>query len=122
MPQKAPLPRRPSPMICRLTMSPSCNVRPPQHVSSHGPGTIAHLPRWKAVQRSLAVSGDRSRERRRMAAQCLAMARQASDSGVRASLVEMTQKWLDLAERSEHDEWNDAYVSAPLRRQSAKSF
>src|SRR5580692_10751732 len=106
MPQKAPLPRRPSPMICRLTMSP--NVRPPQHVSSHGPGTIARLPRWKAVQRSLAVSGDRSRERRRMAAQCLAMARQASDSGVRASLVEMAQKWLDLAERSEHDEWNEA--------------
>jgi hypothetical protein len=57
-----------------------------------------------------------------MAAQCLAMARQASDSGVRASLVEMAQKWLDLAERSEHDEWNEAYVSAPLRRQSAKSF
>ena len=54
------------------------------------------------------MSGDRSRERRRMAAQCLAMARQASDSGVRASLVEMAQKWLDLAERSEHDEWNEA--------------
>jgi hypothetical protein len=43
-----------------------------------------------------------------MAAQCLAIARQASDSGVRASLVEMAQKWLDLAERSEHDEWNEA--------------
>jgi hypothetical protein len=54
------------------------------------------------------VSGDRSRERRRMAAECLAVARQTSDSGIRASLVEMAQKWLDLAERSVHDGWNEA--------------
>jgi hypothetical protein len=43
-----------------------------------------------------------------MAAECLAVARQSCDSGVRASLVEMAQKWLDLAERSEHDGWNES--------------
>jgi hypothetical protein len=54
------------------------------------------------------MSGDRSREHRRMAAECLTIARQTCDSGLRASLVEMAQKWLDLAERSEHDGWNEA--------------
>jgi len=43
-----------------------------------------------------------------MAVECLAVARQTSDSGVRASLVEMAQKWLDLAERSEYDGWNES--------------
>jgi hypothetical protein len=52
--------------------------------------------------------GDRSRERRRMAAECLALAKQVSDSGVRASLLEMAQKWLDLAELSDHAGWNEA--------------
>jgi hypothetical protein len=44
-----------------------------------------------------------------MAAECLAVARQTSDSGVRASLVEMAQKWLDLAERSEYEGWNESF-------------
>jgi len=35
------------------------------------------------------------------------LARQNSDSGVRASLLEMAQKWLDVAERYEHDRWNE---------------
>jgi hypothetical protein len=52
------------------------------------------------------MSGDRSREGRRLAAECLALARKTSDSGVRASLLEMAQKWLELAERCEHDAWN----------------
>jgi len=52
--------------------------------------------------------GDRSRERRRMAAECLTVARQTSDPGIRASLVEMAQKWLDLAECSEYDGWNES--------------
>jgi hypothetical protein len=52
--------------------------------------------------------GDRSRERRRLAAECLAVAKQTSDFGVRASLLEMAQKWLDLAELCEHDAWNQA--------------
>jgi hypothetical protein len=43
-----------------------------------------------------------------MAAECLAVAKQTSDSGVRASLVAMAQKWLDLAELSEHDGYNEA--------------
>jgi hypothetical protein len=43
-----------------------------------------------------------------MAAECLAVARHTSDSGMRASLVEMAQKWLDLAERCEHDGWNES--------------
>jgi hypothetical protein len=57
-----------------------------------------------------------------MAAGCLAVARQASDSGVRAALVEMAQKWLDLAERSEYDGWNESLRLQALKRRSAKSF
>jgi transcriptional regulator with XRE-family HTH domain len=53
------------------------------------------------------MSGDRSRERRRLAAECLAVAKQTSDVGVRASLLEIAQKWLDLAELCEHDAWNE---------------
>jgi hypothetical protein len=56
------------------------------------------------------MSGDRSRARRQLAAECLAAARQASDVRVRASLVEIAQKWLELAELCEHDAW-----SQPLR-------
>ena len=52
------------------------------------------------------MSGDRSRERRRLAAECLEVAKRTSDAGVRASLVEMAQRWLDLAELCEHDAWN----------------
>jgi hypothetical protein len=52
------------------------------------------------------MSGDRSRERRRLAAECLAVAKRTSDVGVRASLLEMAQKWLDLAELCEHDPCN----------------
>jgi hypothetical protein len=51
-----------------------------------------------------------------MAAECLAAARQTFDAGVRASLVEMAQRYLDLAERSEHDGWNEAL---PLRAMEA---
>jgi hypothetical protein len=53
-------------------------------------------------------SVDRSRELRRMAAECLAAAKQTFDAGVRASLVELAQKYLGLAERSEHEGWNEA--------------
>jgi len=53
-------------------------------------------------------SVDRSRLHRRMAAECLSLAKEACDAGMRASLVEMAQRWLDLAERSEHDGWNEA--------------
>ena len=53
-------------------------------------------------------SFDRSRELRRMAAECLAAAEPTFDAGVRASLVRMAQRYLDLAERSEYDECNEA--------------
>ena len=53
------------------------------------------------------MPGDRSRECRRRAGECLALARQISDSVVRASLVEMAQKLLDLAELSDHERWNN---------------
>ena len=51
---------------------------------------------------------DRSRERRQHASECLALAKQASDADVRASLVEMAWKWLDLAELDEWDNWQKA--------------
>ena len=54
------------------------------------------------------MSGDRSRERRRLAAECLAAAKQTSDARSRASLLEMAQRWLDLAELCEHDGLNQA--------------
>ena len=54
------------------------------------------------------MAGDRSRERRRLAAECLTLARQTSDLHVRTSLLEMAQQRLDLAELSEHDAWNEA--------------
>jgi hypothetical protein len=52
------------------------------------------------------MSGDRSRKRRWFAAECLALAKQSSDLKVRASLLAMAQKWLDLA--------NDEFVSHEL--------
>jgi hypothetical protein len=54
------------------------------------------------------MSGDRSRERRRLAAECLAAAKQTSDARARGSLLEMAQRWLNLAEVCEHDAWNEA--------------
>src|ERR1700730_15671098 len=52
------------------------------------------------------MAGDRSRELRRLAAEGLPLARHNSDSRVRAALLEIAQKRLDLAELSEHDAWN----------------
>jgi hypothetical protein len=43
-----------------------------------------------------------------MAAECLATAKQTFDAGIRASLVEMAQRYLDLAERCEYDGRNEA--------------
>ena len=43
-----------------------------------------------------------------MAAECLAVAKQTCDAGVRASLLDMAQKWIDLAELSEHDGRNES--------------
>jgi hypothetical protein len=54
------------------------------------------------------MSVDRSGERRRLAAECLAAAKTASDYQARAVLLEMAQKWLEAAERSEHEAWNES--------------
>jgi hypothetical protein len=35
-------------------------------------------------------------------------AKHTSDFRIRASFVQMAQRWLDLAELSEHDKWNGA--------------
>lgn len=53
------------------------------------------------------MAGDRSRELRRLAAEWLTLARQTSDLPVRASLLEMAQKRIELAELSEHGTWNE---------------
>src|ERR1700732_2955581 len=58
------------------------------------------------------MAGDRSRELRRFAAECLALAQQILDLRVRVYLLEIAQKRIDLAELSEHDTWNEA---TPLR-------
>jgi hypothetical protein len=44
------------------------------------------------------MAGDRSRELRRLAAECLTLARETSDDRARASLLAMAQASLDLAE------------------------
>ena len=54
------------------------------------------------------MASDRSREARRLASECLALARQTSDPLARTSRFDIAQKWIDLAELSEHDPWNDA--------------
>lgn len=55
------------------------------------------------------MSVDRSRERRQRACECLAMAKQASNANIRALLVEMAWKWLDLAELDEWNNWEKAW-------------
>jgi hypothetical protein len=52
------------------------------------------------------MSSDRSRARRQLAEECLALAQQIADTNLRASLVAMAQRWLDLSEREpqKHDE------------------
>jgi hypothetical protein len=47
------------------------------------------------------MSGDRSRERRQLAVDRLIFAKQMADWKTRASVLGMTQRWLDLAELRE---------------------
>jgi hypothetical protein len=49
------------------------------------------------------MSSDRSHERRRLAAERLIFAKQMTDWRVRASVLGMTQRWLDLAEPHDQD-------------------
>jgi hypothetical protein len=50
--------------------------------------------------------GGRSREYRRFAAECLAMARRNSHAQTRALLIEMAQRWVGLAELAERNSVN----------------
>jgi hypothetical protein len=45
----------------------------------------------------------------------LAIARQTSDAKVRAFLLDMAQKWLDLAELCEQEAWNQTLRVRTLR-------
>jgi hypothetical protein len=49
------------------------------------------------------MSVDRSRERRPLAAERLVFAKQMTDWKIRASVLGMTQRWLDLADPPEPD-------------------
>ena len=49
------------------------------------------------------MSDDRSRERRQLAAERLIFAKQMTDWKIRASVLGMTQRWLDLSEPAEPD-------------------
>jgi hypothetical protein len=41
---------------------------------------------------------DRSHQPRALAEKCLAIAKQTADESIRTSLLEMAQRWLDLAD------------------------
>jgi hypothetical protein len=49
------------------------------------------------------MSSDRSHERRQLAAERLIFAQQMTDWRIRASVLGMTQRWLDLAEPGDQD-------------------
>jgi hypothetical protein len=51
---------------------------------------------------------NRSRERRRFAAECLALAQRATDLNMRASLIDMAQKWPELAREQHNHALRDA--------------
>ena len=53
------------------------------------------------------MPADRSQEYRRLAAECMELAQQASDLQVRTALVIMSQGWLEQAELAERAlEWS----------------
>jgi hypothetical protein len=60
--------------------------------------------------RTLPMPQDPSHRRRELAGECLALAKQSSDSKVRASLLAMAQKWHDRAEfGSYQDVWSKTF-------------
>jgi hypothetical protein len=93
--------RRPAHQAC-----PDCDTQVLISLSVNIPERLAADSIMMLDGVGVAMSGDRSRERRRLAAECLEVAKRTSDAGVRASLLEMAQRWLDLAELCEHDAWN----------------
>jgi hypothetical protein len=68
-----------------------------------------------------------SHKRRELAAQCLAFAEQTSDLNVRAKLVAMAQKWLDLANdefgsHEELDAWNKTFYDRVVQTKIGQAF
>jgi hypothetical protein len=62
------------------------------------------------------MPGDWSCERRRLEAECLALAKQSSDSKVRASLLEMAWKWHEFAEfGSDQDVWTKTFYHRAIQ-------
>jgi hypothetical protein len=68
------------------------------------------------------MSGNRSRAQRRLAAAYLAVAKQTSDVRARASLLEIAQQWLALAEHCEHDTWNQTLRLRALQEAISKEL
>ena len=73
---------------------------------------------------------DRGRARRKLAAQCLAIARQTADLKLRASLLTMAQRWLSLANAEfnpgEPDLWDRTFyhfeIQAKIGRELQSYF
>jgi hypothetical protein len=57
---------------------------------------------------------------RRLASECLALARQTPDPLVRISRLDMAQKWIDLAELSEHTRGTAPSACELFKRRSGK--
>jgi hypothetical protein len=58
------------------------------------------------------MPGNRSEDCRQFAAECLTLARQTADLSIRASLLDMAQKWLELAsERHRSHAFRDFFAS-----------
>jgi hypothetical protein len=68
------------------------------------------------------MSSDRSHERRQLAAERLIFAKQMTDWSMRASVLGMTQRWLDLAEPRDQDALDDQYaLDKALRLQTIQA-
>jgi hypothetical protein len=65
---------------------------------------------------------ERSRERRRLAAECFALAQEAPDSNLRAHLLEMAQKWLELAELARPQDEKDAICLRAIQKKIGKQL
>jgi hypothetical protein len=65
---------------------------------------------------------ERSRERRRLAAECFALAQEAPDSNLRAHLLEMAQKWLGLAELARPQDEKEAICLRAIQKKIGKQL
>jgi hypothetical protein len=66
----------------------------------------ASLVRLVGTKRARIVTRTRAEEYRRLAQQCLAMARSASTEEGRATLLEAAQSWFRLVEEQDHESAN----------------